>query len=236
MPKLEPQIEVQQKVAHNDPHQNMPSGMYNKQGQVLPNENQMMNPHQYMNSQSAGNMQNYQMGYQSMPGYMHPPMYPNYPGGNNMNYQYGYMPPPYPNTYYPQAPLNDYLEHRRISMPLNNYSRGLDQQCINELPPQYRSNSMADAMNFNQFSGQNKDSNRSYNVAPPGLQKGNQRFKDNQMKQYHMNKGTNEGAGMDNQDTNKMNSDFAKMAISGRPHQSHMRRGNTLRATTGEIS
>jgi hypothetical protein len=70
-----------------------------------------------------------------------------------MNYPYGYFPNHYPHPMYSGvAPTNEYLEHRRISMPINPHTGNLEQGHFSDkqIPAQFRSNSMADALNFNQ--------------------------------------------------------------------------------------
>lgn len=88
-----------------------------------------------------------------------------------MNYPYGYAPNHYPYPMYTGvAPTNEYLEQRRISMPVNPHSENFEQAYFaeNQAPSQFRSNSMADAMNFSQYNWQNT---QSVSNAPPGLTK-----------------------------------------------------------------
>jgi len=217
---------------HSDP-------IYNQNMSTHPMSQSMQEDPQNKDGRLASNY--YGMGYQPMGGYMPPPMYPQYPGGHNMQGyisgpQYGYMGPQYPNPYYGQAPSNEYLEQRRISMPLNYYSSGLDQHTFSHPPPQYRSNSLADpnstvSMNFNQPGNRNQNVQNN-DTAPPGLMKGSQRFKDGQPKSGTLNQISSGG---DPQTQNQINSDFAQMSLGRRPpHRSH--KPNTLMAATGEIS
>lgn len=146
-----------------------------------------------------------------------------------MNYPYGYMPPGYPNPYYPQAPSHEYLEQRRISMPLNP-NNNMEQQYFNEqpAPSQFRSNSMADAMNPKQFNWQGNVGVKHSRAPPPGLQKSNQES----MKHYQMGKIPNE----EGQDMSNFNSDFAQMSINARNQQKIMHKHGGIIPGTGEIS
>lgn len=157
-----------------------------------------------------------------------------------MNYQYGYIPQPYQGPYYPQAPSNEYLEHRRVSMPLSHYPNSLEDQYFNEQPPinQYRSNSMADAMNFNQFNWHGSTSAKQTNAGPPGLVKhksGPQNFKETGSKIFNRPLATQEER-IDTHDINTMNSNFAKISLSNRPPTNRMHKSGGIKAATGEIS
>ena len=127
------------------------------------------------------------------------------------NYQYGYAPPPqyqqHPQQFYGGVPpSNEYLEQRRVSMPLNPYSVPLEQPVYQEKPQQYRSNSMANVMNFNQFKG--NSNTMSSNIPPPGLQK--------MPVQEHAPKRSYSGTEMPNASTeiNQLTGDFSKMKLS----------------------
>jgi hypothetical protein len=117
-----------------------------------------------------------------MPNYHDPSSMQNH-GQENMKYpahpqmyQYGYMPPQYHGGYQP-IPNPEYLEHRRISMPTTHYPSNNDQRYFGEQPmmPQYRSNSVTDAMYFNTYNQQNQQNQENMkqttSAPPPGLQK-----------------------------------------------------------------
>lgn len=157
-----------------------------------------------------------------------------------MNYQYGYIPQPYQAPYYPQAPSSEYLEHRRVSMPLSHYPNSLEDQYFNDQPPinQYRSNSMADAMNFNQFNWRGSGSARQPNAGPPGLVKHNsgpQNLNESGSKMFNRPHAAQEER-QDTQDMNSMNANFAKMSLGNRPPPKRMHKSGGIMAATGEIS
>ena len=145
------------------------------------------------------------------------------------------MPQSYPN-YYNQAPSNQYLEQRRISMPLSHYDGQLEQRCFNEnMMNQYRSNSMADVMNLHQF--QRKNQAVIPNHAPPGLTK--QRYETlnkTNFSQYRFSENSNsesEGTQESYTEAAKINKEFAKMSLNKSRTKSIT---GKLKAATGELS
>ena len=148
--------------------------------------------------------------------------------------QYTYMPQSYP--YYNQAPSNEYLEQRRISMPLSHYGGQLEQQSFNEnMMSQYRSNSMADAMNFHQFQRNNQAAIPTH--APPGLTKQrSENLNKPNFSQYRFSENSNsesEGTQESYTEAAKMNKDFAKMTLN-KPRTKSIT--GKLMAATGELS
>jgi hypothetical protein len=149
-----------------------------------------------------------------------------------MNYPYGYFPNHYPHPMYAGvAPTNEYLEHRRISMPINPHTGNLEQSHFseNQIPAQYRSNSMVDALNFNQVNWQN---NMSTSNAPPGLSKS--KFGNDSNPQL-----SNTYSGPDpslGQEMNNMSGDFSKMKINNRSPQKRYKAPQNIMAATGGVS
>lgn len=143
------------------------------------------------------------------------------------------MQQPYPN-YYPQMPSNEYLEQRRISMPVSHYNSGIDQQSFTDtMMNQYRSNSMADAMNFTQIT---KKSFSGSAIAPPGLSKARPvETKAQSFTQYKFND-KNMMSGMPqnmfSEETAKVTKDFSKMSMGTKPTG----KPNKIIAATGELS
>lgn len=64
--------------------QNMHEYTFNQNN---PGGQKMMPPNAHMYGGNPNGMPNYPMGYQAMPGYMHPPIHPQYPMGQNMQHQ-----------------------------------------------------------------------------------------------------------------------------------------------------
>lgn len=156
--------------------------------------------------------------------------------------QYGFIPQAYPNYYNP-APSNEYLEQRRISMPLTHYTSGFEQQYFDQSSNQYRSNSMADAMNPAQFKQSAVFSQKS-TAAPPGLNKKSRHFEGktkSEFAQYKFKDNGSESEGtQDSQNANemgRMNMDFAKMKLNNMNNSQMQGKGQQLlRAATGELS
>lgn len=65
-------------------HQNLPHGGYGKGQKPLHSEGKMMNSNAFMSAPNSNNMSGYNMGYQSMPGYVQFPMHGQYPNSQNM--------------------------------------------------------------------------------------------------------------------------------------------------------
>jgi hypothetical protein len=154
--------------------------------------------------------------------------------------QYAYMQQAYPN-YYAQSPSNEYLEQRRISMPVAPYGTGLEQQYFTDNMGNQcnRSNSMADAMSFNQF--QQNTHGKIARPAPPGLAKNkSDLYPNSNFAQYKYSDHTNsESEGTQESyanDPNRMNKDFAKMSLSGMNKTRHNSITTKLMAATGELS
>lgn len=148
-----------------------------------------------------------------------------------MNYPHGYAQNHYPYPMYTGvAPTNEYLEQRRVSVPVNPHTGNFEQAYFaeNKIPSQFRSNSMADAMNFNQYNWQ---SNLSTSNAPPGLMKS--KFDDSHLKVNRTYSNPNNSFG---QDVQNLNGDFSKMNINTRPPQQQYKAPRNIVAATGEIS
>ena len=161
-----------------------------------------------------------------------------------MNYQFPYPAPGYPNAFYSPSPGGEYLEQRRISMPVSYYSGGGDQYQLNEQPMgnQIRSNSMTDAMSFTHYNWNQQFPMKPVATAPPGFTKKsqlNQNYKDPmnkmQMKSGYGNEETFESKAK-GVEMSKVNSDFQnKMNLSAMNNQKRIN-NPMMMAATGEIS
>ena len=157
-----------------------------------------------------------------------------------MNYQIPYPAPGYPSTFYSPAPAGEYLEQRRISMPVSNYySNGFDQYQLNEQPMgnQMRSNSMTDTMNFGHYNWGQQFPVKQVATAPPGFVKKtqmNQGFKGGMIKTSPIPAFGSEDtfeSKTKNFEMNRMNADFTNKMNLATNNNSGM-----MMAATGEIS
>lgn len=154
------------------------------------------------------------------------------------NYQYGYGAPQYGHQYYGGvAPNTEYLEQRRISMPMNHYAAQLEQPGYQQVHQQSRSNSMADVMNPRQFNG-----GKSHNSGPPpGLNRlpaASGRLKVTRNFSGHDASGDQpdiQGLTGDFAKMHCSNIDFSKMDLSQNQVVSGMQ-PSKVRAATGEMS
>lgn len=113
-------------------------------------------------------------------------------------------------------------------MPMNNYSLPLEQPVYQERPQQYRSNSMADAMNYSQFKG---NSMRPANSGPPGLQKIS--IQGGNVMMERRISGPN--IGMQQNNMQNLNGEFSKMSLNSNKMNSKMSTHKVI-GTTGEKS
>lgn len=159
-----------------------------------------------------------------------------------VDYQYGYVPQGYPPAYYGQIPSNEYLEQRRISMPVSYQVSSNDQYYFKEQPMinQFRSNSMADALNVNSMGWQVPAQVKPQNVPPPGLNKNLQASKG--YKETAANSKSNSGSDETSDpqakeaEMSRINNNFAKMSMGSKNHQKRANNSGGLMPATGEVS
>eukprot|EP00345_Euplotes_harpa_P014748 CAMPEP_0168340260 /NCGR_PEP_ID=MMETSP0213-20121227/13964_1 /TAXON_ID=151035 /ORGANISM="Euplotes harpa, Strain FSP1.4" /LENGTH=322 /DNA_ID=CAMNT_0008346475 /DNA_START=57 /DNA_END=1026 /DNA_ORIENTATION=- len=238
----------------------------NQPNPMMGSPGQMTAP-QYMIPPGMNNLSNYNFGYQQMPGYMIPQIPSKVPTNQNMpyyvDYQYGYVPQGYPPAYYGQIPSNEYLEQRRISMPVRYQVSNPEQRVpgaatdldARQLPGQQQrpvllqraaddkpvqSNSMADALNVNSMGWQVPAQVKPQNVPPPGLNKNLQASKG--YKETAANSKSNSGSDETSDpqakeaEMNRVNNNFAKMSMGSKNHQKRANNSGGLMPATGEVS